>query len=70
MLINVSDRIVAAIKPGGRLILSGMLAPQAEETMAAFRARGVIFERLIRKGKWATALGSLDGSRLTATQSP
>jgi ribosomal protein L11 methyltransferase len=56
MLIKLSPPIAAALKPDGRLILSGMLAPQAEETLAAFQATGLQFQRLIKKGKWATAL--------------
>ena len=56
MLIKVSARIAAALKPYGRLILSGMLAPQAEETLAAFQARGLEFQRVVKKGKWVTAL--------------
>jgi ribosomal protein L11 methyltransferase len=57
MLIKVSARIATALKPGGRLILSGMLAPQAEETLAAFQSIGLAFERVVKKGKWVTALG-------------
>jgi ribosomal protein L11 methyltransferase len=58
MLLKVSAGIAAAVKPGGRLILSGMLAPQAAETLAAFRARGLDFKRVVKKGKWVTALGT------------
>jgi ribosomal protein L11 methyltransferase len=58
MLINVSPAIVAALKPDGCLILSGMLAHQAEETLGTFRARGLTFSRLVKKGKWVTALGA------------
>jgi ribosomal protein L11 methyltransferase len=58
LLVKVSARIAAAVKPGGRLILSGMLAPQAEETLAAFHALGVGFERVVKKGKWVTALSA------------
>lgn len=58
VLLEVSAKIAAAVKPGGRLILSGMLAPQAEETLAAFRARGVGFLRIVKKGRWVSALGA------------
>ncbi len=57
VLVKVSAEIAAAVKPGGRLILSGMLASQAEETLAAFHVKGVIFQRVVRKGKWVTAVG-------------
>ena len=56
LLVKVSAKIAAAVKPGGRLILSGMLAPQAEGTLAAFKALGVGFQRVVKKGKWVTAL--------------
>jgi ribosomal protein L11 methyltransferase len=59
MLVKVSDRIAAAVKPGGRLILSGMLAAQAEKTLALFRAGGVEFQRVVKKGKWVSASGAL-----------
>jgi len=58
MLLKVSAKIAAAVKPGGRLILSGMLAPQAEPTLAAFRATGLAFHRVVKKGKWVSALAS------------
>jgi ribosomal protein L11 methyltransferase len=58
MLITISHKIVAALKPGASLILSGMLAPQARETLAVFEARGLAFQRIVKKGKWVTALGA------------
>ena len=58
LLVKVSAKIAAAVKPGGRLILSGMLAPQAEETLAAFQSRGIGFQRVVKKGKWVTALSA------------
>jgi ribosomal protein L11 methyltransferase len=62
LLRTVSGKIVAAVKPGGRLILSGMLAAQAEETLEAFHALGVRFERVVKKGKWVSALGVREGT--------
>jgi ribosomal protein L11 methyltransferase len=58
MLIKISPQIAAALKPDGRLILSGMLAPQADETLSAFQTSGLKFQRIVKKGKWVTALGS------------
>ncbi len=57
LLVKVCANIAAAVKPGGRLILSGMLAPQAKETLAAFAARGIRFERVVKRGKWVSACG-------------
>jgi len=59
MLVKVHSRIAAAVKPGGRLILSGMLAPQADATLAAFKTQGLTFERIVKKGKWVTAIAAL-----------
>ena len=58
VLIRISGKIAAAVKPGGRLILSGMLASQAQETLAVFKALGIEFERVVKKGKWVSALGA------------
>jgi ribosomal protein L11 methyltransferase len=56
LLVQVAPRIVSALAPRARLILSGMLAPQAKTTLAIFRDQGVQFARVIQKGKWVTAL--------------
>jgi len=58
LLVKVSGKIASAVGPGGRLILSGMLAAQAGETLAGFQARGITFQRVVRKGKWVSALGA------------
>jgi ribosomal protein L11 methyltransferase len=58
VLVQAAAKIAAAVKPGGRLILSGMLAAQAEETLAAFRARGIGFERIVKRGRWVSAVGA------------
>ena len=58
MLLKVAGRIAAAVKPGGRLILSGMLGPQAQGTLAAFRALGIEFQRVVKKGRWTSAIGT------------
>jgi ribosomal protein L11 methyltransferase len=58
LLVKVSAKIAAAVKPGGRLILSGMLASQAEGTLAGFRSQGLRFQRVVKKGKWVTALAA------------
>jgi ribosomal protein L11 methyltransferase len=57
MLLKVSDRIASAVKPGGNLIVSGMLATQAGATLAVFRNHGIEFRRVVKKGKWVTASG-------------
>ena len=41
---------------GARVILSGLLAPQAPSVIAAYRARGLILERQIRIEGWSSLL--------------
>jgi ribosomal protein L11 methyltransferase len=44
------------LAPRGRVILSGLLTPQAPSVIAAYRARGVILERQIRIEGWSSLL--------------
>jgi ribosomal protein L11 methyltransferase len=41
---------------GGRVILSGLLTPQAPAVIAAYRARGLVIERHIRIEGWSSLL--------------
>ncbi len=50
--------IVRAMKPGARLIVSGILASQWDEIRAAAEQHGLVLLKVIRKGKWVTALAS------------
>jgi len=56
VLIAAAPAIDAALRPGGALILSGILRAQEAEVAAAFEARGLAFETAVRKGKWVTLL--------------
>lgn len=51
------ERIAAAAKPGGLVIVSGILHTQADGCLAAGRKAGLKFDKPIRKGKWVTAVG-------------
>lgn len=42
------------LAPGGRAILSGLLASQARQVLAAHRRQGLVLERVVREGGWAT----------------
>jgi ribosomal protein L11 methyltransferase len=70
LLLKVTAKIVSAVKPGGRLILSGMLAPQAPATLAAFESHGLRFERIVKKGKWVTALSAPTPPRVNRPLAP
>lgn len=48
-------RLLRALKPGGRLIISGILREQATETLAAAQAAGLTVDKSITRGKWTTA---------------
>ncbi len=48
-------RLIAAMKPGAILIISGILNTQADETLAAAEAAGLRVLKTISRGKWTTA---------------
>ena len=56
VLIQAADTIAAAVRPGGSLILSGILLIQEKEVTAAFKKRGFAFQKVVRKGKWVSLL--------------
>ncbi len=58
ILIEAAPQIAAAVAKGGTLILSGILAEQADDVMKAFRKQGIRINRVVRKGKWVTAGGA------------
>lgn len=63
VLIQAADAIAAAVRPGGALILSGILLIQEQEVLAAFQKRGFVFEQSIHKGKWVS-LQATKGSKV------
>ncbi len=61
VLIAAAPTILAALRPGGVLILSGILRTQEGDVVQAFRALGITFEKTVRKGKWVTLAGRSQG---------
>ncbi len=60
VLIAAFPVIVQAIKPGGTLIVSGILKAHADECLEAGEQNGIVWDRRIVKiNKWATAIGHL-----------
>ena len=53
--------IESVIAPGGALVVSGILADQAEQCLAAGAAAGIHFEKVVRRGKWVSARGVVAG---------
>ncbi|MEG1741118.1 MAG: 50S ribosomal protein L11 methyltransferase [Akkermansia sp.] len=52
-------RIISTMLPDAQLIISGILAPQWDETRLVAEKCGLTFEQVIKKGKWVTARGHL-----------
>ena len=48
-------RLIAAMKPEGILIISGILNTQTQETLAAAEAAGLKVLKSVTRGKWTTA---------------
>ena len=55
-LVSLSGQISRAVKPGGAIILSGLLRPQARFVRAAYLARGCRLEGTIKRDAWATLI--------------
>jgi len=53
-LIMLAKQIAGAVKPGGTVLLSGLLIPQAPQVIAAYRASGFRLERHDRVYGWST----------------
>ncbi|GAA5140176.1 hypothetical protein GCM10023213_22290 [Prosthecobacter algae] len=52
-------QIVRAVKPGGTLMVSGILKTQATPCLAVATALGIRWERIVTRGKWVSATGIL-----------
>ncbi|MDH3067883.1 50S ribosomal protein L11 methyltransferase [Akkermansia sp. N21169] len=52
-------RIICAMKPGSSLVISGILTSQWDETCETANKNGLVFDKVITKGKWTTAQGRL-----------
>ena len=53
-LVFLAQDIKGALKPGGTVILSGLLRVQQRFVLAAYRARGFRLERRLHRDAWAT----------------
>lgn len=51
------EKIFQATKPGGTIIISGILKDQLANCLKAGRSAGIEFQPAILRGKWATAMG-------------
>jgi ribosomal protein L11 methyltransferase len=53
-LIELAPSVAAALAPGGRLLLAGLLDHQAASVAAAYRRRGLMLTGRIDRGEWPT----------------
>ncbi|HEX4736963.1 MAG TPA: 50S ribosomal protein L11 methyltransferase [Allosphingosinicella sp.] len=53
-LIALAPSVAAALAPGGRLLLAGLLDQQAERVAAAYRREGLMLTGRIDRGEWPT----------------
>ena len=54
-----SPALVASVKPGGTLMLSGILKTQAKGCLATATKAGMIVQKVITRGKWVSAVGTV-----------
>ena len=60
VLTEAFPRIVGAVKPGGVVIVSGILKSHAADCLEAGEKAGIVWDkRVIKVNKWATAVGHL-----------
>ena len=62
ILVDIFPKLVRSVKKDGLVLISGILSAQSEECLAAGRRAGLVFDRIVKKGKWVSALGRLKGS--------
>jgi ribosomal protein L11 methyltransferase len=62
-LVALARPITAALKPGGRVILSGLLRGQERRVRAAYLAQGLKFERRLYRDAWVTLVMARAGAR-------
>ena len=63
VLTEAFPNIVAATKPGGYVMVSGILKDHSADCLIAGEKAGIGWERVVTKGKWVSALGSLRAGR-------
>src|SRR5262245_3480228 len=51
---RIATPMARLVAPGGRVVLSGLLAAQGSTALAAYRARGLVLERRIALDDWVT----------------
>ncbi|WP_281277444.1 50S ribosomal protein L11 methyltransferase [Hankyongella ginsenosidimutans] len=55
-LVALAPTLTARLNPGGYLLLAGLLAPQAQAVLGAYRARGLNLVHELGDREWPTLL--------------
>lgn len=61
VLTAAAPTLQRAVRPGGHLVVSGILVEHADECLDALRGAGFEFDEVKRVGKWTTARARLAG---------
>jgi ribosomal protein L11 methyltransferase len=64
-LLEMAEAITSKLKPGGLLILSGLLRSQSKDLLKAYTRLGFSLVRRLRQGEWAALLLRRDDSKRT-----
>lgn len=56
-LVELAPTIAGQVAPGGHLVLSGILAQQAEEVLVAYEAQGLVMESPVEREGWVRLEG-------------
>ncbi|MBN23340.1 MAG: 50S ribosomal protein L11 methyltransferase [Bdellovibrionaceae bacterium] len=59
VLIEFSDALIQRLRPGGRIILSGLIESDVKEIQSRYSALGVTWEAVSQKNEWWGLLGLL-----------
>ena len=62
-LVELAPELVARLAPGGTLILSGLTVEQERQVTAAYRNRGLNFDRRLRLDSWSVLVFTRPGRR-------
>ena len=55
-ILKIKSSLVAALRPGGRLILSGLLASQMSHALAAFKEKGLSLVEQVSSNEWGALI--------------
>jgi ribosomal protein L11 methyltransferase len=55
-LVELADTLNGLVRPGGRIVMTGILAEQAKEVMAAYR-EWLVFDETVSREDWVLLVG-------------